>query len=468
MKQLIAAVIVCLAASGLVTGQDWRSDADNEFEYNCELVNTLAQAAGAEGLMRTEAGDQQSLAEFLAYVFPGCERQGSPRLAELIESEAEEWIVALYDRVSHEWGEPECSILIDDFYDTGFTVLIGGHALDGVAVDVYFPDDKQAETMDRVINDVMESGTPIRIERIEGDEFPLGVYVFEVHIDYATYPFMWERSDRAMNTVSLSCLGRDALSDAAQRRGEIKREDRHTLLDGEAQQWGEPECSIMVSDDFDGEFNVIIEGHGQDGLAVDVFVPGAGQALKMDQILYDVRKEFHIGVTEGPLPHRAEWKWGDFPLGEYEFDVHIDDEVFRFKWQRGDPSFNTLNLVCLGRAAGNDAQRRLKDAEKFLISDTGCTVGNYAWGDDFSLAIFTEDQDGVDLDIVFPGESEAKATGQVDRGELEDGTPYRVKWIDGASYSKGVYRLLITIGERDFTYEWDRQRRDFMSAFVSC
>ena len=468
MKTLIVAVIVWLSAAGLVSGQDWRSDAENRFDYNCTLVNALAQEAGAEGLMRTEAGDQQSLAEFLDYYFPGCEQQENPRLTELIASDEEEWIVALYDRVSHEWGEPECSILIDDYYDSGFTVLIGGHALDGLAVDVYFPDDNQAETMDRVIKDVMPSGTPIRIERIEGDDFPLGQYVFEVHVDYSTYRFLWTRRDRAMNTVSLSCLGREALSETGRRRGEIKSEDRHRLEDGEAHDWGEPACSILMGGNFDDGFNVIIAGHGQDGMMVDVFIPGAGQALPMDHVLYDVRNDFHIGATESLLPRRTEWKWGDFPLGEYEFDVHIDGETFPFKWQRDDPAFNTLNLVCLGREPGSDAQRQLKDTEQFLIADTGCTVGNYAWGDDFSLGVFAEDQEGVDLDIVFPGESEARATGQVERGELEDGTPYRVKWIRDGDFRKGVHTLLITIGERQFTYEWDRQRREFKSAYVSC
>ena len=90
------------------------------------------------------------------------------------------------------------------------------------------------------------------------------------------------------------------------------------------------------------------------------------QALKMDQTLYDVRNEFHIGATETFLPQRTEWKWGDFPLGEYEFDVHIDGEIFPFKWQRGDSLFNTLNLVCLDREIGSDVQRQLKDSEKFL------------------------------------------------------------------------------------------------------
>ena len=120
--------------------------------------------------------------------------------------------MALYDRVEHRWGEPECSILIDDYYDSGFTVLYGGHAPDGVSVDVYFPDSNLPASMDRVVNDATESGTPVRIERMYGDEFPLGLYAFDVHIDYETYHFMWARTKNSMNTFSLSCLDRELLT----------------------------------------------------------------------------------------------------------------------------------------------------------------------------------------------------------------------------------------------------------------
>ena len=477
MNKLLAALTILFLIASAVAAQDWRKDPASANSYNCDLVDALAEQHGSENILKSDSGDVTALSDFLFSLFPECPRWGdvaldddisNSHIAELVASEAMETIVALYDLVSHEWGEPECSILIDDFYDSGFTVLYGGHAPDGVSIDVYFPDSQQPETMDRVVNDVTASGAPVRIERLYGDEFPLGLYAFDVHVDYETYHFMWNRSKQSMNTVSLSCLDRDLLTSTAPRRDDITSADRVLLEDGEPYEWGEPECSILVRANFEGEFNVIIAGHGQDGLAVDVFVPGAGHALKMDQTYYDVRAVQEIGAAEGYAPFRTEWKWGDFPPGVYEIDVHIDGEVFPFKWQRGDLAFNTIDLLCLDRDIGSDAQRVLQDSEKFLIADTGCTVGNYAWGDEFSAAVFAADQDGVNLEIVFPGESDPRAIGRVDRGELEDGTPYRVKWIAGGGYSKGVHKLLITIGEREFTFEWDRRRREYKSVFVSC
>ena len=68
----------------------------------------------------------------------------------------------LYDEVQHAWGEPECSILIDDFYDEDFTFLSGGRALDGIAVDVYMPGENQPVVMDDTLTSVTASGLPIR------------------------------------------------------------------------------------------------------------------------------------------------------------------------------------------------------------------------------------------------------------------------------------------------------------------
>ena len=76
MKKLMAMVLVCLAAIGAVTAQDWRTDEENGLRYNCELVGALVADFGEESMIRTESGAKQGLADFLNYLFPIVRRAG--------------------------------------------------------------------------------------------------------------------------------------------------------------------------------------------------------------------------------------------------------------------------------------------------------------------------------------------------------------------------------------------------------
>ena len=88
-----------------------------------------------------------------------------------------------------------------------------GYRLDGLALEVYLPDESEPVEMDYVDTDMLASGTPVRREVLIGDSFPLGNYFFHVHIDDETYKFMWRRSDDSMNALSLSCLGREEVDE---------------------------------------------------------------------------------------------------------------------------------------------------------------------------------------------------------------------------------------------------------------
>ena len=60
MNRLAVVAVALLAVVGAVSAQDWRRDDENDIQYNCELVNALKEAAGAEGLMRTEAASSRA------------------------------------------------------------------------------------------------------------------------------------------------------------------------------------------------------------------------------------------------------------------------------------------------------------------------------------------------------------------------------------------------------------------------
>ncbi len=360
MKKLIAAAIICLAALGAVSAQDWRSDEDGGKQFNCELVNALKAKAGAESLIRTEAGEQQSLAGFLDYLFPPCARQDSLRLAELIDSEEEEWVVVLYDKVSHEWGEPECSILIDDFYDEHFTFIIGGHRLDGLALDVYLPGEDEPVDMDHVVEDMVR-GVPVRYEVLGGNQFPLGQYVFDVHVDDETFHFVWERTDNSMNTVSLSCLGREedgeadsaAVAADAEAPDDLAREeaaaseqadaaavaDDDTLKDNEKTYIPETPCLIWT-EAWDVDLNILIIGQNQEDIMVEIYFPGEDLPQNLDGRSLN---EFDDGT-----PYRVEWIEGSvFPLGLFNIDVTIEGQRYPYQWQREDQSVNTFGVECI-------------------------------------------------------------------------------------------------------------------------
>ena len=44
----------------------------------------------------------------------------------------------------------------------------------------------------------------------------------------------------------------------------------------------EKDCSVQVDDRFEGDFNLAVNGHGQNRMSIDIYLPGEDEALKMD------------------------------------------------------------------------------------------------------------------------------------------------------------------------------------------
>ena len=409
----------------------------------------------------------------------------SLRLAELIESEEEEWVVVLYDKVSHEWGEPECSILIDDFFDERFTFLIGGHRLEGIAVDIFLPGESQAAEMDGELNEVMQSGTPIRRQWLQGDEFPLGRYVFDVHIDGEIFHFAWNRSDHAMNTVSLSCLGREEESGAASSAAvaeDAAASAEAALEEASEVELAEPgdetagiteldndelvaifdeQCVVGLDASDDDSFNLFISAIDRGDLAIDVFLPGEDEPFKSDA---SAEHSLSLGESESVQSDWAES--ADFPLGKYLFHVHINDNLHQFHWERHDAAGRTFVLQCFHAVVADDDP--LKDEEKTYIPETPCLIWTEAWDVDLNILVIGENLDAISVDLYFPGEEQPQDKDGIHENEFDDGTPYRVEWIEGSVFPLGLYNIDVTIDGQLYPYQWQREEQSVNTFGVEC
>ena len=72
MKRLIFVAMICLAALGAVSAQEWQYDEENEIYYNCSLVARLNADFGEENIMKFPDGDLMTWHYFADRVFSAC------------------------------------------------------------------------------------------------------------------------------------------------------------------------------------------------------------------------------------------------------------------------------------------------------------------------------------------------------------------------------------------------------------
>ena len=225
-------------------------------------------------------------------------------------------------------------------------------------------------------------------------------------------------------------------------------------------------CVVAVDTRFEEDFNLSITGHGQDGLVVEIFPPGESDALVMDD-----SEEYTVEIGE-ELPVRIEWATGDdFPLGVYTFVVTIDDNSYRFEWDRQDPAYRTFVLTCYRPDRAEDGESDpglLEDNDTRVIADSECFIKTEAWDEDFNVVIIGEPQDGISVSVYFPGEIRAEAMDDVFRDEFDDGTPYRVEWIEGRFFPLGLYNIEVTIEDEVYAYKWQREGSEINTIEVEC
>ncbi len=247
------------------------------------------------------------------------------------------------------------------------------------------------------------------------------------------------------------------------------------LINDKMHSLDEVDCSIMVTDRFEDDFNVTYGGFRQDDMSIDIYLPDEEEPLKMDHT-----HRYTLTMAGIDVPSRTEWVKGDsFPYGRYTIDVHVDDESYRFWWVRTEESeaYRTVALTCLGGedelmdGSGEDSESpaRLIDGETYQFEGTDCfLVTSDYYEEDLNVIIAGEDHSKIAVEIIFPEEGDPRPMDSTATHTADDGLTYRVEWIVGESFPLGQYTVDGTIDEQAFSVIWDRQDALYNTIWIGC
>ncbi len=343
MKKLIALALISLAALGALSAQEWQYDEENEIYYNCSLVARMKADFGEENIMKFPDGDLMTWHYFADRVFSTCadfNRGGDAGQFDdtAAEPTSELQIVAVLD--DHEFyslDEADCSVSVKDRFEEDLNVSLAGAQQDSMSVDVYLPGASEPLDMPHVNNYEIEAygvEVPVRTEWALGSNFPLGRYTFDVHIADASYRLQWLRREAAVNTIVVTCVD-DSPLDA----------DENAVLaelqDGEIYQFLDSDCVLETSDfaGDDDDLKLLVSGEEIDSMELRIFYPGAAIAVAADNV---------IGMeTDEGMPYRVELIYGEtFPTGIFAIEAIMDEQSYRFSWDRQDDRFRSVMFSC--------------------------------------------------------------------------------------------------------------------------
>ncbi len=225
--------------------------------------------------------------------------------------------------------DADCFVLVTGRFDADANVTITGSGQDEMSVDVYPPGASEPLAVLGIDHDVLESDIPLRIEWLEDDELPLGVYTFDAHIGDDSHRFEWNREEDSPFTFVLSCI----------RLGDFE-ESLDFIEDGGFVSIDDAGCGLWT-DEFEQDLNVIVSAPDPESIEVDLYFPRESHPEVMDGVQRD---EFDDGTK-----YRAEWIIGDsFPLGGYTIIVHLDGRSHSIGWDRQDDAYNSIFIYCEG------------------------------------------------------------------------------------------------------------------------
>lgn len=339
---MLIVALMCLLLTKPVSAQDWQYDEDNDLYHNCDLVASVKEAFGADNLMRFPDGNYMTMAYFLDRVFASCAVMNrAESVGEFNDSAAEPEtelavIAVLDDHETHSIDAADCSVSARDRFDEDLNVSLAGVNQESMSVDVYLPGASEPLDMPHVNSyetEVYGVALPVRTEWALGRYFPLGRYTFDLHIHDQSYRFQWLRRDEAVNTIVVACL--DPTSEEATENGILAE-----LEDGEIYSFLASDCTLETSD-FAGEVDLklLVSADDMDSVEVRLFYPGELSAIELDNVTNM--------VEESGTPYRVEFVKGEtFPTGVYVIEVLMNDELYRFNWNRQDDGFKTVAFIC--------------------------------------------------------------------------------------------------------------------------
>lgn len=482
---LVAGLLLVLALGA--AAQDWQDDDETDTRYDCDLIRRVIRDYGEQDLLQTGRDSYASLAAFLDTLFPKCLEKATADNADAGESiaagtEGDETIevVAVLELNKLIPFHDYCAVMINDEFDYALSVHIVSTKHEAMRVDVYVPGETVAAAVkDASVEDLM--GVPVRSETFGAVEFPLGRYVFDVHVDEEIHRFEWLRADGSDAGLVVSCVGDEgpvilpqieaalALEGDESGAASVSQTELDATGEGEviavlernSMRFLDEFCSVMITDQFDTPFNVSVTGNDRDSMSVDVYLPGESDPAAVS--------ETRLDLLEDSIPIRIEWIEGEtFPPGKYTFDAHKGDATFRFEWLREDENDYTFMFSCSGAPGFEDVLARLKDGESYFFEDAGCALWIDKFDADLNIVVAGPDPEAIAVDLYFPRENHPRATDGAQRDEFENGTKYRGEWISGDEFPLGTYSIVLRAAGDSHRVAWERLDRAYNLVFVRC
>lgn len=309
----------------LALGAAAQDDAESEENLETTMCEMLAMY---ELVQYSDAIDEEKKSNYkmqglaLSLVYPQCNEP-----APAPEPERRIPVSAVLE--NDEWYDLEavgCQAIVTATGDLPFFAMVTGEGLAGLSVDVFFAGENQSVEMDRIVYDIADNALPARVAAKYGKVFPLGIYLFDITIDDQIFRLQWNREGKAYRYFVLECPDRQPDADASM------------VLEGEAEYLIADQC-VLLLDQVGENFNTQASGDYVDEVVIDVILPGESVPASFDGALTD--------VLDSGYPTRRQWISGEsFPAGRYEVMVTIQDQQYNFAWERSDPEYDSIHVVC--------------------------------------------------------------------------------------------------------------------------
>lgn len=460
-----------LMVTSAALAQDWQYDEDSGAHHNCQLIAEVRAEYGDEELIAFSDDERLTLAYYFDRVFSTCAKMDSGGAADELDDTAVEpesaleVIAVLYDHDIHVLEDADCNVMLKDRFESNLNLSFVGMRLANMSAELYLPgamDPIEMPHRDEYVIELSSFDLPVRNEWTAGDSFPLGVYLLDVYIEGESYRFEWQRDDKSVNTVVLTCVGYSA-------EFEYDGDATRRLNDGDVFELADIGCGVSISDRFEADLNLSLAGHRREETSVAVYLPGETEKIEMPNVRHEV-----VNVYGIETPIRNEWVERDsFPLGLYRFDVHIGNSTYHFEWQREDEAVNTIIVNCLELKADGDfgveLTGELTDGDFIQIEESGCHVGTIdLQAEFFSTIVSGDDRDNMRVEVTYPKVSVPIQMQHVESFVSDEGIPMRIEWVEAPNFPIGAFLISVTMNEQTRHFRWDRQDDRYRTVVFTC
>ena len=325
--------LALLAACGAAPQEEAASEESEPVDM-CELLALYELAQYSDDIDDEARGNYKLLATTMKPLFSECQEVASSDASAALPEVELPVTTLLANDEWYELDELGCRATVSAHGELLFWVFVEGESLEGLAVDMYFPGESQPVEMDQiVVATSTDTGIPIKVSRKLGRIFPLGLYIFDVHVDEKTMRLQWNRESKVHRAFLLECPGRTP------RAADMPM----VVHEGAMHLFADDECTMLLGT-VGENFNVQVSGDYVEGASIDVILPGETVPISFDGEDED--------LANGKSPYRHQWLEGeDFPTGAYDIVVTVDGGEYAFVWERTGSDYDNVKVACLDREA---------------------------------------------------------------------------------------------------------------------